>query len=177
MAVDYKPLDLVLYIVSFGFLLVSINVFVNFAKKRNRDKKNKKLRIKSDKFYSDHGYSYDYVFIFKVYVEDEIGSLNASQEQFTMKNIIDRCKLSQIETKCYYSCRRDAIFVKMRVSLSRLLAQADFVKYIMLLDPKRLQLAAQTGLVVKENNRNIVVWKPVYVTDEHHISPFEVGIG
>jgi len=120
-----------------------------------------------------YGYSYDYVFVFKVYVENEINSLNEMQQMYTMKNILDRCQSALIETKCFYSCQRDEIYVKMRIHPSRLKLEADRIDYKLLLDPRNLKDTAKAGYVTKDRNKSVVVWKPINITDEYNVSPYD----
>lgn len=129
-------------------------------------------KVKKDEFVSEHGYSYDYVFVFKVYMEDELDHLNSFQKKYTMKNIIDRCQNSKIETKCFYSCQRDEIYVKMRCPPERLQAEADRIDYKLLLDANVLQVTAMRGSVEKHPNGKHI-WEPIDLTDATGVSDYK----
>lgn len=123
-----------------------------------------RLRPRKDDFQRKHGYSYDYVFVFNVYFEDEVHKLNEYQQKYTMKTIVDRCTVSQIETKLFYSCQRDEIYCKLRVDMKVLLAEADRIDYKLLLDKDQLKLVARAGSDT---------WQPINITDEFRVSPYE----
>lgn len=148
--------------ICFIFLWILISVARLTTKKDN-------LMPKTDDFSIKYGYTYDYVFVFKVYLEDEINTLNPFQLKYTMKNLIDRCQLAQIEAKCFYSCQRDEIYLKVRADPKRLLAEANRIDYKMLLDSTNLKLAAKAGYAKK----NEFVWKPINITDEFGVSPYD----
>lgn len=61
---------------------------------------------KQDEFLKEYGYSWDYVFVFNVYDEDEKMGMTEIQRKLTLKNIIDRISYAEMETKCFYSVRR-----------------------------------------------------------------------
>lgn len=111
---------------------------------------------KVDEFLRKYGYSYDYIFVFKVYAENELRYLNEMQQTFTMKNILDRCQAALIETKCFYSCQRDEIYVKMRVHPSRLGLEADRIDYKLLLDPRNLKETAKAGDILTHFARRVI---------------------
>jgi hypothetical protein len=98
-----------------------------------------------DKFVEENGYSYDYVFVFEVYQEDKLNELNEFQQKYTLKNIIDRMENAKLEMKCFYSCQRDEIYVKVRAPPIRLLQEADRVDYKLALHPMRLHKACKEG--------------------------------
>lgn len=127
-----------LFAVAFTILLILLYALSSRTRKLAYEEK-------ADEFMRKYGYSYDYVFVFKVYFENEIGSLNEVQQKYTMKVILDLCQAALIETKCFYSCQRDEIYVKMRVHPPRLKLEADRVDYKLLLDPKNLKDAAKAG--------------------------------
>ena len=114
-------------------LLFLTNVIAAFGKRKT------KYVDKPDDFMRKYGYSYDYVLVFKVYAENELRYLNEMQQNFTMKSILDSCQAALIETKCFYSCQRDEIYVKLRVHPPRLKLEADRTDYKLLLDPTNLK--------------------------------------
>jgi hypothetical protein len=155
----------------FGMVLVSfifLNVLLLLAKRSTKPVP----KTKPDEFTKVYGYSYDYVFVFKVYVEEDIEHANKWQTKYTMKNIIDRCQNAKIETKCFYSCQRDEIYVKLRAPMSRLLAEADRIDYKLMLNPVNLKSAAKAGSVDKLSNGR-KVWESIDLVDETNVSVYE----
>ena len=57
--------------------------------------------MKEDVFLKEYGYSWDYVFVFVIYDEDEKANMTQIQRDFTMKNIIDRVEAAGLITKCF----------------------------------------------------------------------------
>lgn len=151
--------------IAYGGLLLLLACFLKVLVTITRVKNVKPLeKQRQDEFMTKFGYSYDYVFVFKVYVEDEIVKLNKLQEKFTMKEIIDRCRAAKIESKLFYSCQRDEIYAKFRVEMNRLLQEADRIDYKLMLDRKQLRLTANEG-----GNE----WRPINITDEFKVSPYD----
>jgi hypothetical protein len=126
--------------------------------------------IKEDEFLKEYGYSWDYVFVFKVYDEDERDDMTSTQKEFTMKNVIDRIENAELETKCFYSVQKDEVYVKVRCPPSRLRAEASRINYKLLLDKNRLRVRARTGKKVEGGQAYI--WRPINITDEFNTSPF-----
>ncbi len=157
--------DVIIYTVVVIFNIVFMNILLTIAHRATI----LKPTARKDEFINQYGYSYDYVFVFKVYVEDEVDDLNEFQKKYTMKNIIDRCQNAKIETKCFYSCQRDEIYVKTRVPNSRLQAEADRIDYKLLMDPKSLRMAMLAGSVDSKGHR---VWKGLELTDETKVSSY-----
>ena len=60
--------------------------------------------------------------------------LTPFQLKFSMKHIIDRLQNAGLETKLFYSCQRDEVYVKVRAPYERLLQEAHATKYQLLLD-------------------------------------------
>ncbi len=157
-----------------GVLLMNI-VFLNALLMIARKSTVVKPKPRKDEFIKEYGYTYDYVFVFKVYEEDEIQFLNDYQNKFTMKSIIDRCQCGKIETKCFYSCQRDEIYVKMRCAPNRLLQEADRIDYKLLLDSANLRAAAKAGSDDRHPDGK-QLWHPIELTDETkvtHYDPYE----
>ena len=119
--------------------------------------------MKEDVFLKEHGYSWDYVFVFVVYDEDEKVNMTQIQRDFTMKNIIDRIECAGLETRCFYSIQRDEIYVKVRCKPDRLKEEASRIDYKLLLDKNRLRVKAQAG--------KLGVWDPITIIDEYKQSP------
>jgi hypothetical protein len=149
-----------------SFLFIHVLLFIA----RWSIKKPPKMR--KDEFIKQFGYSYDYIFLFDVYFEDDIESLNKHQKKYTMKSVMDRCHEAKIETKCFYSCQRDEIYVKLRAPMSRLLAEADRVDYKLRLNPVKLRAAAKAGSTIKlPSGRK--VWESIDLVDDTGVSAYD----
>jgi len=134
--------------------------------------------LKEDDFLKEYGYSWDYVFVFNVYDEDEKDHMTAFQKEFTMKNVIDRIENAEMQTQCFYSVQRDEVYVKVRCVPTRLKEEASRINYNLLLDKNRLRVKAQSGK--KSENGQSYVWNPITITDEFKISsitPYEYIYG
>jgi len=134
--------------------------------------------FKEDDFLKEYGYSWDYVFVFNVYDEDEKEHMTSFQKEFTMKNVIDRIENAEMQTKCFYSVQRDEVYVKVRCVPTRLKEEASRINYKLLLDKNRLRVKAQSGK--KSESGQSYVWNPITITDEFKISsitPYEYIYG
>ena len=58
-------------------------------------------RFHNDKFREENGYSWDYVFAFKVYEEDEV--VSDDQQKYNMKYVLAHLAMGGIETRLSYS--------------------------------------------------------------------------
>ena len=152
--------DYILYGVVFGFFFFFLRYLLYVAHKAL----NREFPVmKEDVFLKEYGYSWDYVFVFVVYDEDEKDNMTQIQRDFTMKKIIDRIETAGLITKCFYSIQRDEIYVKVRCSPDRLKEEASRIGYKLMLDKNRLRVKAQAG---KQG-----VWKPITIIDEYKQSP------
>lgn len=119
-----------------------------------------------DDFYKTYGYTYDYVFVFNVFGEDDQRDPYASK--YSMRNIIERLNKTQMETKYFYSIQRDEIYVKVRASPNRLKSEASRINYVLQLDPSKLQAKAAMG----KKDKADYIWKPIKIVDEYGVSRF-----
>ncbi|EQC34253.1 hypothetical protein SDRG_08455 [Saprolegnia diclina VS20] len=103
----------------------------------------KTLHVTSDVFEQKHGYSYDYVFVFKVHDQD--ATLSAAQTTHSMRVILQRLASAGLETKLFYSTKRDLVFCKIRAALERLCKEADRIDLKLEFDPKHLKALAEAG--------------------------------
>ncbi|KDO33292.1 hypothetical protein SPRG_02101 [Saprolegnia parasitica CBS 223.65] len=103
----------------------------------------KTLHVSSDPFEQKHGYSYDYVYVFKVHDQD--ATLSAAQTAHSMRMILQRLASAGLETKLFYSAQRDLVFCKIRAALERLCKEADRIDLKLELDPKHLKALAEAG--------------------------------
>lgn len=120
-------------------------------------------------FEERNGYSYDYVFVFKVHQEEDLEKLNPDQLKFSMKNIVDRLENAGLGIKCFYSCQRDEIYVKVRADPERLLAEAARTNYKLLLDPENLKIAGESGKKVEKR----YIWRPFTISNEKQPELFD----
>ncbi|GLE06180.1 hypothetical protein PINS_up015391 [Pythium insidiosum] len=122
----------------------------------------KDVRLQLDEqFEKDNGYSYDYVFVFKVH--DENAELTQLQKEFSMRTILQRLARGGIETKMFYSVDRELVFCKLRASLERLCKEADRIDYKVEFDPVETRRIAEQGYP----EQNIA---PIQIHDEKGIS-------
>lgn len=167
--IDLQALhELILFSCIILFFIVFMRILVQLA----NAKLSEPIKIPvDDDFYVEHGYSFDYVFVFRVWTEEEKAHLSSYQIKYSMKNIIERINLAGLESRCFYSCQRDEIYVKLRCPPARLLAEANRIQYKILLDPQRLRLRAQSG---KRDLRTMEYkWKPIQIIDEHDVTSLE----
>lgn len=99
-----------------------------------------------------------------MYDEDDDTKFNNFQIKYSMKQVTDRLSNAELEFKCFYSCQRDEIYVKIRATPARLSAQAENMGYKLLLQRDRLKARLLQG---KKG-----VWKPISVVDEKNISSY-----
>lgn len=117
---------------------------------------------KDDEFLQSNGYTYDFVLIFAVINDSDKSDLSDYQLMYSMKNIIDRLEKASIESKIFFSCQRDEIYVKIRASSNRLEAEAIRISYKLLLDEDKLRNKAHNG--------KAGIYDSISITDEFHQS-------
>lgn len=150
------------YIAVFGFFFVFLKYLLRSAKKKI--KKFHPIHA-VDTFLKSNGYSYDYVIVFKVYNEEDDEIVTAFQQKFSLRNVIDRLSHSGVNYKCFYSCQRDEIYIKLRVTYDRFKLEANKIGYRLKLDPDKLKSKLIQG---KKG-----VWKSLIVIDEKLVSPYQ----
>ena len=154
-----------LEIIVYGFITLGFYIFLSWLLSvANKKIKEKHPTQKFDDFYKENGHSYDFVLVFKVIEDEEKDSLSEFQTTFSLKNILDRMINAQLECRCFYSCQRDEIYIKMRASVSLLKNKAAGVNYKLCLDPERVKLRLEAG--------NGDKWAPVKIMDQYKVSPF-----
>ena len=79
---------------------ITLNVIVNFAKKAMQVKM---PQMKNDAFLKENGYSWSFVFVYKVFDEDQKVSLTSDQLKFSMKNVIERLNTAGFDTSCFFN--------------------------------------------------------------------------
>ena len=134
-------------------------------------------KLVKDQFRTLNGYSWDFIIVFKVKPkENKIDNNDVKIEEKkknSLKSILNRLSNAGLQTKLFYSCQHDEVYVKIRAPLHRLLAEADRLEYKLLLEP-----AIVAGLLAEGNLNGPIEkqWKPVYipaVSEETKIAPTE----
>jgi hypothetical protein len=156
--------DVFAYIVIFVVFYLFLRKLLQYAK-QTIDKVRPLPKL--DEFVKRNGYSFDYTFVFCV-LDEHRRSFNPEQTKFTMRNIIDRLSNAGLETKYFYSCQRDELYVKVRAEPERLRAEASRINYKLLLDPEKIRSKAING----KKRDGKVVWKPIFLTDEFQLSSY-----
>lgn len=128
-----------------------------------------KLRNETkDGFFKLNGYSWDYVFVFKVFEKN--AHLTSQQKEFSLKRILDLLCLGGLENKLFYSLQNDEVYCKVRASAKRLLKEADRINYQFPIDPimlaQRLKQGNSTGPVVNQ-------WSGFEIPNTTSIDPYE----
>ena len=120
---------------------------------------------------------WDFVMVFKVHRSD---SINKYQKKYSLKKVVMRLANAGLETRMFLSAQQDEVYVKIRApcvlprsaapvaaltrpparSEERLMAQADFLDYKLLLNPGRLKEAASETTPFRSAIK-IVDWKGV----------------
>jgi hypothetical protein len=152
---------------------------VEIAKSKRRDR--------GDKFRDEHGYSWDVVFVFKVY--EEKTRLTSQQCKWSLKRVMKELADGGLQTRLFYSCQADEVYCKVRVPPARLKKEADRIDMRCKLDPVRLKALCKTGRVVDgqvfpppslpigcSHLSSQTLWGPLKLQDEcpeTPISPYE----
>mmetsp|Transcript_16135 Transcript_16135/g.35740 ORF Transcript_16135/g.35740 Transcript_16135/m.35740 type:complete len:809 (-) Transcript_16135:1244-3670(-) len=125
----------------------------------------KRRRNDKDGFREEHGYSWDYVLVFKVYEEEQY--VSNAQAEFSMRHVLQRLSKGGMEVRLFYSLQRQHVFCKVRCSLARLQKHADLIDYTLQFDPAELKKTCRAGTVF---------WEPLTmpdVSESTHLAPFD----
>lgn len=163
--------DYVQVVVLAGVLIVFLLILQIILRVAKKKKKNP-LIPKPDPFFKDNNYSWDYVFVFKVWDENDRVNKNddlKTKSKHSMKHIIDKLNYGGLETSCFFSAQKDEIYVKIRAEPSRLKDEASRIKYNLQLDEERLRIKLQSGK--KEDGKK--VWDPIIISDDHGVSEYQ----
>lgn len=117
--------------------------------------------LKNDIFVDQNGYSWDFVLVFKIWEEHKKKELNQYQETFSMRNVVGRLTDGGLETRLFFSKLKDEVYVKIRGSPKRLMAEASRIKYSLRLNPERVRNKAQFGKRIDGKT----IWKPINIVD------------
>ena len=156
--------DVLVYIGIIALFFLFLKKLLQYAK--DAIEKEEFFTNEDDDFYKKYGYTYEYVFVFPVYDEDEI--LEDDKMQFSVNNVYQRLKDAQLDVKCFYSCQRDEVYIKVRVSPDRLKQEASRINYRLLLNSDRLK----GKLTVGKKKNGEWIWRPIIITDFYQISSF-----
>lgn len=152
--------DVFAYAVIFGVFFFMLFRLLKFAQEKiERDYP----AIIPDEFYNSYGYSFDFVLVFRV-GEDEITSdeNNLITRKWTFQDVLQGIHEANVETRLFFSCQRDEIYVKIRAKPERLRAEASRINYRLQLDPERLRGKCYAG---KKGGKNgSYIWKPIRFT-------------
>lgn len=157
--------DVFEYLAVFGFFFLFLRALIALAK--NDLKRPRKLPKSTDEFFKENGYTYDYVMVFKIYDEDYKKKMSSYQKKYSMKSVVDRIQASGMESRCFYSCQRDEVYVKVRCSPKRLMEEAGRIDYKLRLDKERLRIRVQAGSKQK-------LWKGFSILDEKRVRKTEL---
>lgn len=121
-----------------------------------------KRRVKNDNFREENGYSWDIVFVFEVYKEND--RLTAAQSKYSLKRLLRELADGGLQTRLFYSVQADEVYCKVRVPLHRLEKEADRVDMKLKLDPIKLKELCKEG--------RPGLWPPVTIPDECVETPY-----
>ncbi len=156
--------DVLVYIGIIALFFLFLKKLLQYAK--DAIEKEEFFTNEDDDFYKKYGYTYEYVFVFPVYDEDEI--LEDDKMLFSVNHVYQRLKDAQLDVKCFYSCQRDEVYIKVRVSPDRLKQEASRINYRLLLNSDRLK----GKLTVGKKKNGEWIWRPIIITDFYQISSF-----
>ena len=107
---DPNIVALLVELCGFGFCLLLFSMTLNWVLQTARSAIKKSHPImKEDSFTKENGYSYEYVFVYKVLEEDDRQPLSVDQQKYSMKNVWERLMKAKFDCKCFYSCQRDEV--------------------------------------------------------------------
>jgi hypothetical protein len=150
-------------------------------------------------FFEKYGYSYDWVFVFRIHdepveIEDAFQAFDESvmkkkkeewkknlhrdadfKKYFSMKTVIEHLQLSGMETKLFYSTQRDECFCKIRCPPEALEKTAEMLEYKVELDPDRASYCMRKGRTPLWEGREIrdVKNQATYGVFEHIYGRFQ----
>lgn len=165
--------DVYAYVVIFGVFFFMLFRLLKIAQK-SIDREYP--AIIPDEFYNSYGYSFDFVLVFQV-GDDEVSKEDSTliTSKWTFQDVLQALNDANIETRLFFSCQRDEIYVKVRAKPERLRAEASRINYRLQLDPERLRAKCNVGK--KGSKSGTYIWKPIrYTVDPQYklsnLSPF-----
>ena len=125
-----------------------------------------------DKFRDENGYSWDFVFVFKV-TQWTTEPESEMKREFSFRNIVLKLADAGLQTKVFYSAQNDEVYCKVRAPVNRLNVAAKDVGFKLICDPinvaNLLQIGNHTGPAEKH-------WGPISIhTDgvQTEIPPYD----
>ena len=118
------------------FFLRGVFYIAYYWQKKAEARMEKALEQRSkviDNFRHDNGYSWDYVFVFKVGRADE--PYTDMQIDHSLRNLVLTMSEAGLQTKLFYSAQHDEVYCKIRASLKRLSEQAEMINYKLKCEP------------------------------------------
>lgn len=112
-----------------------------------------KILFIQDDFSKANGYSYDFVFVFRVFSSDD--KPTDYQRKHSVRKVVTRLCESGLATSMFYSVQQDEVYCKVRALPSRLQAEADRINYSMPLDAQSLKASCERGRTETEG------WAPI----------------
>ena len=122
-----------------------------------------------DKHVYGQNWSWDYVMTFDVGTEQMIKEQEGNStdakfiQEHTLAKIIAKLAKGGLETKMFYSQDRTIIFLKIRASLERFCAAADFENYKLRMEDTYVREKLAAGKL--SDDENSFVWKPKAYSD------------
>jgi hypothetical protein len=154
--------DVFVYITIFGVFFLFLNRLLWYAKESIESRI---FTVKEDdEFYKKYGYTYEYVLVFAVH--DEMNELSKQEKLYSVNNVYQRLKNAELDAKCFFSCQRDEVYIKVRVGPERLQKEARRINYRMLVRPDRLR----KRLTVGKKRNGEWIWRPINITDAQRLS-------
>jgi hypothetical protein len=97
-------------VIAFGGCLFIFNMTLNYIVESAKNSLKLGIpQMKLDAFLKENGYSWSYVFVFKVLDEDNRKKLSPEQQKYSLRNVVERLHNAQFETSQFYSCQRDEV--------------------------------------------------------------------
>ncbi|KAJ8601154.1 hypothetical protein CTAYLR_008490 [Chrysophaeum taylorii] len=131
--------EVVSYLLSLVLMACSLRLLLTIARQEMRPRP---MFTKNDALFTDYeigqNWSWDWVFVFAVGRE-------STEEDYTLKRVIERLDAARLETKMFRSADRSKIFVKIRATSERLKDEAARIEYKLLLAPSEVKRRIQRG--------------------------------
>ena len=149
-------------------VIISLIIIVTGVKTVLRQAEEKRLRIQKnlkrlrkrvvagDDFMKEHGYSWDWVFVFKVAEADELPL--PFQKKNSVRAVVSKLCEAGLQTSMFYSVQQDEVYCKVRAHPDRLKAEADRIDYSMRLDSLCLKAICERGRMDEKQ------WGPIHFT-------------
>lgn len=120
-------------------VLILLRIVISISKRWSKvmqDRIDKAIKLRSknkDTFHRQNGYSWDYLIVFPV--RHHADKLTNTQEEYSLKNIVQRLADAGLKTKLFYSIQHDEVYCKIRAPLARLCKEAERTSLPLQLEP------------------------------------------